>query len=300
MSRPEWVLLLANLVYATSPAVTRLALDAVPPSLLALCRVVVGTLVLIPVAWASRGPATVLSRADHARLAVMGLAGFAGAFALFHWGLERSTATNAALLITVEPVALILLAPAMLGERLTRREAQGAALALVGATLVVVNGIPGVTHALVPHGRGDLLLVLSGVAYAVYSLLGREVLARHRALPVTVWSIRWGCAGMAPLAAVEWWTGHWASWGPGAVAATAYLAVVITGLGYLAWNYALERVKAPRVAVFLNLQPLVGALLGTLWLGEPLTGYTVAGGALLLAGLSLTVRAGQAERPSRC
>ena len=71
--------------------------------------------------------------------------------------------------------------------------------------------------------------------------------------------------------------------------------MVITALGYLAWNYALERVSASRAAIFLNLQPLVGSLLGVGLLGEPLTPYTVVGGGLILAGLSLTVK-GQGKR----
>jgi drug/metabolite transporter (DMT)-like permease len=231
-----------------------------------------------------------LARADRSRLAAMGLAGVAGAFATFHWGLARSTATNAALLITAEPVALILLAPLWLGERLTPREALGAGLTLAGAAVVVLDGIPGLTLGFAPYWRGDLLLVLSGVAYASYSLFGRDVLARHPALPVTARSMAWGAAGLLPLAALEWMQGSRPAWTSTAVVGTLYLALVMTALGYLVWNYALERVPAPRVAVFVNLQPLVGALLGVVWLGEPLTGFTVGGGALILAGLSLTVR----------
>ena len=67
-------------------------------------------------------------------------------------------------------------------------------------------------------------------------------------------------------------------------------ALLITALGYLAWNWALERVPAPRAAIFLNIQPLVGALLGVYYLGEPLTAFTVAGGALIVSGLTLTVK----------
>ena len=294
--RAEVVLVLANIVYATSYVATRLTLADVPPSTLALIRLVVGSLILVPLALALRRPgASTLSPADRWRVFWMGALGFAGAFALSHWGLARSTATNGALLITVEPVTLLVLAPLLLGERLTRREGAGAALALLGATLVVANGIPGHSEALVPHWRGDLLLVLAGVAYASYSLIGREILARHSSLSVTAWSIAWGAGAMLPLALIERASGALPRVTPTAIAGTLYLAVVITALGYLAWNYALERVSASRAAIFLNLQPLVGALLGVAVLGESLTPYTVAGGGLILAGLTLTVK-GQGKR----
>jgi drug/metabolite transporter (DMT)-like permease len=284
------VLLLSNVVFATGYSVSRIVLDDVGPVTLAMARLLIGSAILGPLAWRGIRGAK-LSREDHWRLALMGLVGFTLAFALGNWGLARSTASNAALLITVEPAALILLSPLLLGERLGRREGVGAGLAILGATLVVVNGIPGVTQALVPHWRGDLLLILSGVAYAAYSLLARPVLLRHPALVVTACSILWGAATMLPLAGLEWAAGPPSRWTPRALVGVLYLGLVMTALGYAVWNWCLERVEAPRVAIFLNLQPLGGALLGVWWLGERLTLFTVVGGALILAGLHLTMNA---------
>ena len=205
-------LLGANVVHATSYVATRVTLASVPPATLALARLVIGSLVLA------------------------------------HWGIARSTATNAALLIVVEPVALMLLSPLYLGERLSRREAMGAALAVPGTGLVVVNGIPGVTQTLVPHWQGDLLLVLAGLAYAAYSLLGRRVLERHAPLGVTARSLVWGAAGILPVAGAEWASGSRAAWTATAVA---------------------------------------GTLLGAALLGEPRTPFTILGGALIIAGLAV-------------
>jgi drug/metabolite transporter (DMT)-like permease len=291
MTAADLTLIVANLIYATSYAATRLTLADVPPATLALARVLLGALILVPLARAMPSGG-IPGRRDRYRMAVMGIVGFAAAFALGHWGLARSTATNAALLITAEPLTLLLLGPWLLGERLTRRENVGAGLAMGGAVLVVVNGVPGVTEAIVPHWRGDVLLVLSGVAYAAYSLLGRPVLSRHPALPVTAHSIVWGIPALLPLAALEWADGRRPAFAAGSLAGTLYLGVVITALGYLVWNWALERVPAARAAIFLNLQPVVGAALGVLLLGEPLTPFTVAGAVLVVTGLILTVRAG--------
>jgi drug/metabolite transporter (DMT)-like permease len=260
----------------------------VPPASLALARLVVGALVLLPAAGRG-GPAVPLSRADRRRIAWMGIVGFGAAYVLANWGLERSTATNAALLIVAEPIAMILLAPLALGERLGRREAAGAALALAGAVLVVANGIPGVTGQLVPHWQGDLLLILSGVAFAAYSLIGRDVLARHAPLPVTTRSLLWGAAGMLPLVTLEWTAGPRLAWTWLGGLATLYLGGVITGAGILVWNVALRRVPAPRAAIFLNVQPVVGALLGVTALHEPFTAFTAAGGVLIVAGVWLTM-----------
>jgi len=283
------LLVAANLVYATSYAATRLVLDDVPPALLGLVRLVVGGAIVVAVARLVEPTAAAPGRADARRMAWMGVCGFAAPFAFGNWGLTDSTATNAALLIIVEPVAIIALGPAVLGEALTRREAAGAGLALLGAIVVVVNGIPGVTHGVAPHWRGDLLLVLSGLAYASYTLLGRAVLRRHSALAVTARSIVWGAIAMAPLAAIEWLAGARPRVDARGVGGALYLAIVITALGYLVWNWGLGRVGAPRAAIFVTLQPIAGAVLGVLLLREPLTAFTLAGGVLIVAGLWLTV-----------
>src|SRR5438105_956619 len=128
--RADAVLLVANVVYATSYVATRLTLDDVPPAALALVRCTFGALALVP--FALRAGRTRIARADHWRIAAMGALGFGAAIAFANWGLLRSTAANAALLIIVEPVAIMLLSPLMLGEQLRRREAAGAALALAG------------------------------------------------------------------------------------------------------------------------------------------------------------------------
>src|SRR5437867_2518676 len=196
------LLLAANIVYATSYVVTRLVLDDVPPMTLALLRLVLGAAVLVPLA--RRGATAPIPRGltpgQGARVFWMGALGFAAAFALSHWGIARSSATNAALLIVVEPLTLVVLGPLLLGERLTRREAAGAALA-------------------------------------------------------------------------------------GAL----YLALVISAGAYLVWNWALARVEASRAAPFLTVQPVVGALLGAVVLGEAVTRFTALGGVLVVLGLWMTV-----------
>jgi drug/metabolite transporter (DMT)-like permease len=283
------LLLGANVVYATSYVATRLVLDDLPPALLALLRLVGGLAVLLPVVRLVEAPMSRPGPRDGWRIAWMGALGFAAAFALSHWGLARSTATNAALLTIVEPVSIMMLSPLLLGERLRRRETAGAVLAVAGATLVVLDGVPGLTRALAPHWRGDVLLVLAGIAFGSYTLIGRDVLARHSPLAVTTRSIGWGAVVMTPVAGIEWLGGARPVWTAGAVSGALYLAVVITALGYLLWNWALARVGAPQAAIFVTVQPIGGALLGILLLREPATAFTLVGGLLIVAGLWLTV-----------
>src|SRR5918994_2288361 len=122
MPAAYFLLLCANVLYATTYVVSRIVLDEVPSATLALLRLVLGAAVLVPIAW-RLGRAVPDAPGDRSRMFWMGALGFAGAFVLGNLGVEGSTATNAALLIIVEPVALMLLGPLLFGERLRRREA---------------------------------------------------------------------------------------------------------------------------------------------------------------------------------
>lgn len=278
------LLLTSNVLYGTSYAVSRVALADLPPLTLAFLRLLIGAAALWPFA---RGVGRVPSRGDAVRIALMGGLGFAAAFGLALEGLVRSTATSAALLIVVEPIAIIVLGALVLHEPLPAREAAGAAMALTGTVLVVLDGIPALGAA-VARWRGDILIVLSGLAYASYSLIGRNVVRRVPPLVVTVRSIAWGALALLPFAIAEVAATPPVP-GPRALAAAIYLGAGVTGVAFVLWNRGLAAVPASRAAVFINVQPVVGALLGVVALGERIGALGAAGGALVVTGLAMTI-----------
>src|SRR5437763_14946756 len=106
------LLLVVNIVYATSPVVTRLVLDDVPPITLALLRLVLGAAVLVPFGRGARATPA----GQGARVFWMGALGFAAAFALSHRGTAPSSATNAPRLIVGEPLTPDRPGPPTLGD----------------------------------------------------------------------------------------------------------------------------------------------------------------------------------------
>ena len=290
-SRAYSVLILANIIYATSYVATRLALNGMPPATLAFVRLLIAGIVMLPLIWGAENVA--FQKKDHGLIACMGIFGFGAAFLLANFGLAASTATNAALLIVVEPVSLMFLGPALLGERLLSYEIFGALIAVGGSVFVVFNGVPGLSAHILPHWRGDALLALSGLAYASYSLIGRPVLERLPVERVTVLSIFWGAAAMFPFAVRELVKGQRPIWSWSMLSGTLYLALIVTALGFLMWNWALKRVEASRAGIFLNIQPVAGALLATLLLKERLSVFVISGGLLSVMGLLIAFRPGK-------
>ena len=80
------------------------------------------------------------------------------------------------------------------------------------------------------------------------------------------------------------------------VIAIVFLGVGCSGLGYLFWYAALERIDASQVAAFLYLEPLVTLMAAVTLLGESVTVSTILGGVLVLAGVLVVQSASSLER----
>ena len=111
--RVDLLLLLTNAVYGTAYVAQREALADVPPGLLAFARLALASLILLP--FLRRPPGARPAPGDALKIFWMGTLGFGVAYVLSHFGISRSTATNGALLITMEPVSMMLLSPLVLG-----------------------------------------------------------------------------------------------------------------------------------------------------------------------------------------
>jgi len=111
------------------------------------------------------------------------------------------------------------------------------------------------------------------------------------ATPVTITAatLVWGAALFVPLA-----VGEVAFVAPrptpAALTAIVFLAVFAGAVAYWLWSYGLARVEAARATNYLNLLPLVAVLSGTLVLGERVGPIEVAGGLLIVGGVTLAAR----------
>jgi O-acetylserine/cysteine efflux transporter len=282
------VAIIANLVGGASYTLTKVALEGLTETTVVVVRTVVALAVLLP---PTRTRLPALLRApgsDRRHLLAMALLGYALPLVLGSYGLRRSTATNAALLIGTEPIGVVLLSALVLGESLTRARIIALVLGIVGATVLVVNGIPFLTVTWAPHPTGDFLLVLHGFAWSIYTVAAKRLLGRYDALVVSSASLLLALPCLVPPAIVEARAFPWdaARLAPSLGAAVTLGLVVSAGMTVL-WNTALTDLDASRMAGLIFLQPLSGALLATALLGEPVTRYAAAGGVLILTGVAV-------------
>jgi len=205
--------------------------------------------------------------------------------ALFLAGLARTTATNGSLIVAFNPILTAVLSALWLSERVRPLQAAGLLLALLGVGVVITKGSLAVVRSL-SFNPGDLLLLGAPLAWALYTILGKKVLAWFPPLAATAYAALFGTLLLLPAAAAE---GRLLT---GASLLTGYgwlsvlqLALLGTVAGFVWWYEGVDALGAARAAVFVNLVPLFGVLLAALILRERMEWPQLFGGVLVLAGV---------------
>lgn len=278
------LLLVAALFGGTWPA-GKVAVDHVPPLTVATARFVLASLLLVALARAGHRALPLPARGDLPLVALLGFTGIAAYQAFFLFGIERTPATDGAILVPgLIPVLTTLLAWRVYGQRPTRGVALGFAIAIVGLVIVVDPAGAVSSRRL----AGDLILVGAAVAWAVYTILGRAALDRFDAYAATTYASVAGALMLAPFSVFGW--GKLAHAGAGAWLSIVYLAPLGTVLAFVLYYDGVRALGVARASAFTLLVPVFGVSSSIVVIGEPLRAGLAIGGAIVLAGLWLVQR----------
>ncbi|MEW1687622.1 DMT family transporter [Streptomyces sp. NPDC091265] len=222
------------------------------------------------------------------KAAVLGVLNMGAFFALVYVAAQLLPTSTASTIMAASPVAMMLIAWALVAERPGLLPLLGAAAGIGGVCLMLLTGSVSV------DARG----VLASVAAMLMSSLGYILAKRWGSgadvLASTAWQLIAGGLLLLPLAvAVE--GAPPALDGP-AVLGFGYVTVVATAVAFAAWFTGLRHLPAATVGLVGLLNPVTGVLLGTALAGESLTLRQVCGLALVLGGILLGRP--RARRPS--
>jgi len=197
-------------------------------------------------------------------------------------GLSLTTVSHASLMVGTLPIFLAVAAVLFSGERLHFGGWVALFASTIGAALIGLSGrnSTGTSHASLP---GDLLVVLSIFAAIAWILISKRLMGKHSAVMVTAFVYWIGTAVLAVvvIAASGVPSTHYST---RAWVAVAEQGLLVTAATTLLWNWGLKRVPASQAGIFVNLEPLVGAVLGVSVLHEVLGRISFLGGALIIGG----------------
>ena len=265
--------------------VSKVVLEVIPPFSLVTLRLLLGIAVLWVII-ASQG-GTGFSWKQKFQAAAVGWVGYGVSLGLQFVGTRLSTASNGALVTSATPAFVLLFAAWLLGERITRRRL----LALLVSSLGVLAVIDPRTAQLSPDlFWGNLSLVGAALTWALYSVLVGKVTRSLAVLPATMIFFFGGLVVSVPAAVIEQQSMPVGQITLGVAAGVLYLGVISTALAMYLWNRAFATLEAGVASLTFFAQPVVGAGLGALFLGEQLSLLFLLGGALIGLGLWLAAR----------
>src|SRR5713101_2996851 len=262
----------------------RVALRVFPPLLLLGARCFLAGIILFLIARA-RG-AAFPSRAEIVNgfgIAVLVLVLGHG---LVTWGIQYVPSGVAAILVSVVPAWMALVAWRLLRESPSRRAVTGLVTGFAGLLLVVGASANGGVRLV---GVGALLL--APICWAIGSIMNRRAqlprdpllsaaIQLMAAAPVLALA---GVAGGEParlhLGAITWET----------IAAFFYLVVVGYVVGFGVYTWLLQVAPIPTVSTYAYVNPLVAVALGFAFLGEHIKASTLVGGFIILSGVAMIV-----------
>ncbi|UPV99878.1 DMT family transporter [Halorussus gelatinilyticus] len=286
---------LAVSIVAVSTSAILIRFSDAPSIVKALYRVVFTTLLLAPFAVSRyREDLRQLSSRDALVAVVTGVA-LAAHFATWFESLEWTSVAASVTLVQSQPLFVAVGAAVLLDETINRRMVGGILVAVVGVAVMSLGGLlSGAATAGARPLYGDGLALVGAVMAAGYVLAGRSLRQRVALVPyvTVVYSV---CAVVLFVVALVEVGGD----GTSTVAAlTAYppeewllfvgMAVGPGVFGHTVINWALKYVESSVVSVTLLGEPVGSTLLALVLLGEVPDAFTVAGGAVVLAGIYVT------------
>jgi drug/metabolite transporter (DMT)-like permease len=276
------------LFWSLNYVIGKIALREFPPVLLTCWRITFAGAFILPIyLWRERGKRMAWTSRELASLLLLGIYGVIANQLFFVFGLAYTSVAHAAVIMTLMPILVLLLAAFLGQERITTRKVVGMTIAAAGVGVLQLErkGSSGATLL------GDFCTFLCGISLAIFTVRSKQLMKRFGSLminsvayiggslaiaPLTIW-LSWRY-GISRASAIAWWS-------------IAYMAVFSSVLAYFIYNYALTYMPASRASAVSYLQPLGATLLAVTLLGEPVTTLLAIGGILVLTGVFVTERA---------
>ncbi|MFC4306768.1 DMT family transporter [Cohnella boryungensis] len=285
-------LTLASCIWGGMYVVVKIVVSVIPPLELVWLRYFVALIALVAVGLITKQNWRVRKR-DFLLIIAIGVIGHAISIVAQETGTLLSTAQMGAMITSSTPAFMAIFAGLILKERISLKQGVSIALATVGVLLII-----GVGNLEFSGMLGGSALLVAALTWALMSVLVKRVPNEYSQVAVIAYSIlvalllltpfvlpRLPELDMTQLAQPRIWGG------------LLYLGIASTAGGFLLWNRGLQLLDVSGGGLFFFFQPLVGAFLGWILLGETIGAMFWAGAAFILIGLLLVITGKNNQSP---
>lgn len=171
-------LVLATLIWSGAGPVIKYTLQYIPPFTFLMLRFLVASVIILPFLIFEEQKEKV-SRKDWVNLIILALLGGTVNLALTFWGFEYTSALEGSLLTAISPVFMIIASYKLLGEKVTKNEKIGVAIALAGTIFIVIEPMlsefkNGQTASFTRF-VGNLLIIAASIVWVAYTIWSKKI-----------------------------------------------------------------------------------------------------------------------------
>ncbi len=226
-----------------------------------------------------------IEKKDFGRIALCALFGVAINQLLFFKGLSITGPINASIIMTTNPVLVLITASVILRERISTNKLVGIGLGITGALLIILskssNSFNSTTYL------GDLLVFINAASYGVYLVLVKPLMMKYQPLTVIKWVFLIGFTFVLPFGWDEFSQIQWSTMPTHIYAQVAFVVIGTTFIAYLFNTYALKRLSPITVSIYIYSQPLLASFIALLLQKDELTAQKVLAAVLIFLGVYL-------------
>ena len=288
-------LFFANLIYALNFTFAKDVMpDFIMPAGFILLRVI-GALFLFSLSYFLFINEKV-ARKDFFRLAICGVFGVAINQLFFFEGLNLTTPINAAIVMTINPVLVIILSFLIIKESITLRKGLGILLGLFGAFTLILNG-EGFSFSS-NHQVGNVFVFINATSYGLYLVIAKPLIEKYHPITVLFYVFSFGLLYVLPFGIVELKIVNWAAIPTNIYLEIVFVVICTTFIAYLLNSSALKKLSPTTVSIYIYLQPILASMFAIFWGSDKLDGQKIMSALLIFLGVYLvSVRGLKNKKP---
>ena len=281
------------LIWGSTWGAIKIGVNDVPPFVFAFVRAVAVASLLTIVAVALRQPFP-RGRRTIGVAVLVGLINLGWSWAIIFWAEQFVPSGLVSVFGAAAPVWTAVLAHFLVkGDRLSALKVLGLVLGLGGTVILI--GAPDTGDGMAGL-VATALLALMAISWAIAAILQSRFLTRVAPIPAVALGSWASVVLLSPLAlgqlSADW---HWTT---PSILALAYLVVFGTGFAMVVSLWLYRKLRPTTITLIQVVVPAEAILIGTLWLGEPVTIRMLAGAALVVAAVAFNAIAGSGTRPA--
>ena len=204
-----------------------------------------------------------VEKKDFFRLALCGLFGVAINQLFFFEGLNLTTPINAAIIMTVNPVLVIIISALLIGEKITVKKIIGIVLGIIGAGALILNS--GSVSFDNDFFIGNILVLINATSYAIYLVLVKGLMKKYNPLTVMFFVFLFGLFFVLPFGYQELNSINLDSFTNDIYLKILFVVVCTTFIAYLLNAFALKSLNPSIVSIYIYLQPVLASVIAILY-----------------------------------